>query len=231
MLDAGQAGRREPTKRSIVPWVGFVEGRLKAMKPLSPLVWLLGLAALLMPAGDASGVFTIEGFSRPPTFTAPAGCIGDEQAYDVMAHCTKSLEPGHEFTVRIDTSVGAGYVDSAEFVLDRVEVARQWWRENFPVKARFSSKASDIVPSNAPSHRTICMEYSVMAKTEKEIQHVEGLACAWPVEKPKAGIWTVESFWLEANDTYGPSQQPMASFDAVVRDLFLSARLMPSQQQ
>lgn len=75
------------------------------------------------------------------------------------------------------------------------------------------------------------MEYSVMAKTEKEIQQVEGLACAWPVEKPKAGKWTVESFWLEANDTYGPSQQPMASFDAVVRDLFLSARLMPSQKQ
>ena len=202
-----------------------------AKKPLSLLAWPLGLAALLMPAGDASGVATIEGFSRPPTFTAPAGCIGDEQAYDVMAHCTKSLEPGHKFTVRIDISVGVGYVDSAEFVLDRVEVARQWWRENFPVKARFSSEASDIVPSNAPSHRTICMEYSVMAKTEKEIQHVEGLACAWPVEKPKAGKWTVESFWLEANDTYGPSQQPMASFDAVVRDLLLSARLTPSQQQ
>jgi hypothetical protein len=201
-----------------------------AKKPLSLLAWPLGLAALLMPAGDASAVTTIEGFSRPPTFTAPAGCIGDEKAYDVMAHCTKSLELGHEFTVRIDTSVGWGYVDSAEFVLDRVEVARQWWRENFPGKASFSSKAADIVPSNAPSHKTICMQYSVMAKTEKEIQHVEGLACAWPVEKPKAGKWTLESFWLEANDTYGPSQEPMASFDTLVRDLLLSSRLTKSQQ-
>ena len=200
-----------------------------AKKLLSPLAWLLGLAAFLMPAGDASGVAIIEGFSRSPTFTAPAGCIGDEQAYDVMAHCTRSLEPGHEFTVRIDTSVGAGYVDSAEFVLDRVEVARQWWMENFPGKASFSSKVSDIVPRDAPSHGTSCMEYSVVAKT-KEIQRVEGLACAWPVEQPKAGKWTVESFWLEANDTYGPSQQPMASFDAVVRDLLLSASLMPSPQ-
>ena len=121
--------------------------------------------------------------------------------------------------------------DSAEFVLDRVEVARQWWIENFPGKAHFSSKASDIVPSNAPSRGATCMRYSVVAKTEKEIQRVEGLACAWPVDKPKAGQWTIESFWLEANDTYGPSQQPMASFDAVVRDLLLSARLTPSQQQ
>jgi len=201
-----------------------------ARKPLSLMVWPLGLAALLMPAGDASAVATFEGFSRPPTFTAPAGCVGDERAYDVMAHCTKSLEPGHEFTVRIDTSVGWGYVDSAEFVLDRVEMARQWWRENFPGKASFSSKASEIVPSNAPSDRTTCMEYSVVAKTEKEIQHVEGLACAWPVEKPKAGKWTVESFWLEANDSSGPSQRPMTSFDAVVRDLLLSARLTQSQQ-
>lgn len=201
-----------------------------AKKPLSLLAWPLGLAALLMPAGDASGVATIEGFSRPPTFTAPAGCISDEKAYDVMAHCTKSLEPPHEFTVRIDTSVGVGYVDSAEFVLDRVEVARQWWRDNFSSKAHFSSKASDIVPSNAPSHGATCMRYSVVAKIEKEIQRVEGLACAWPVDKPKAGQWTIESFWLEANDTYGPSQQPMASFDAVVRDLLSSARLTLQQQ-
>jgi hypothetical protein len=100
----------------------------------------------------------------------------------------------------------------------------------FSGKASFSSKASDIVPSNAPSHKTICMQYSVMAKTEKEIQHVEGLACAWPVEQPKAGKWTLESFWLEANDTYGPSQEPMASFDTLVRDLLLSARLTKSQQ-
>jgi hypothetical protein len=202
-----------------------------ATKWLALLVWPLGFAGLLMPAGNASGRAIFDGFSRPPTFTAPAGCIGDGQAYDLMAHCTKLLEPGHEFTVLIDTSVGIGYVDSAEFVLDRVDVARQWWMENFPGKATFSFKPSKIVPSNAPSHKTTCMEYSVMAKTEKDSQRVEGLACAWSVEKQsKTGNWTVESFWLEANDTYGPSQQPMASFDAIVHDVLLSARLTQSRQ-
>ena len=186
----------------------------------------LSLLAVTTFGPNAAARNIIEGFSRPPTFTPPAGCVPLEETYGVLSRCEKTIEPGRALIVLIDTAAGAG-ATSEWFVADQVADIKAYWQERENVT--FSSRTSDIVPSDAPQ-LTKCMEYSIAVQT-KEVMRVEGLTCAWiadPSSHSGHGNWTNEIFWLEAYDEYNPSigQKPMKSFDLIVRKVFESARLL-----
>lgn len=202
-------------------------------KRLRPSFFMLSLLALSALGPSAAARNIIEGFSRAPTFTPPDGCVAREQTYGVLSRCEKTIEPGRTFVVLIDTAAGSG-ATSEEFVTDHVAEIRAYWTEQRQRKnVAFSSRASDVVPANAPGHLTNCMEYSITVETEKAtggqsvatVSRVEGLTCAWAAD-PSAhsghGNWNVEIFWLEAYDEYAPSigKKPMQSFDLIVRELF-----------
>ena len=210
------------------------------MKPRPPSLLALSLSALFAFAPNAAARNIFKEFTKAPTFTPPAGCIAREQTYGVLSRCEKTIEPGRSFIVLIDTAVGWFKSDAARnseiFVTDHVAEIRAYWAHDYPGKNLvFSSRASDVVPGNAPSHGTNCMEYSITIEIEKTIDErrvpavlrVEGLTCAWRVDVPAAGKPNVELFWLEAYDEYAPSigQKPMESFDSIVRELFASVRL------
>jgi hypothetical protein len=203
-------------------------------KPLLPSLLVLSLSGLFAFSPDAAATNIIEGFTRAPTFTPPSGCIPTEQTYGVLSRCEKTIEPGHTFGASIDTSAG-WFVGNKEFVNDQVADIKRYWTQDFPGRnVAFSSKASDVVPGNAPSHTT-CMEYSITEieeatgdRSAEAMLRVEGLTCAWRVENAAAGKPTVELFWLEAYEEYVPSigQRPMESLGSIARDLFASARLL-----
>lgn len=157
-----------------------------------------------------------------------------------MSRCEKTIEPGRTVVVLINTSVGWFPRDAAGidefFVKDHVAEIKAYWEERYPRNnLAFSSKASDVVPGNAPRHGTSCKEYSITVESSKTIdqqplrvvERREGLTCAWRVDNAAAGKPNVELFWLEAFYEYAPSigENPMESFDLMVRDLFESARL------
>lgn len=200
-------------------------------RPRSLLALLL--MALFAFATDAAARNVIEGFSKAPTFTPPRGCVPKQETYGVVSRCEQTIEPGRAFIVLIDVAAGA-FADSETFARDQASEIEGYWKEAYPGKVTFSSKPSAIVPGNAPQG-TRCYEYAITAETAQTIDqqsvptlsHVAGLTCAWPVENPAPGKWTIEIFWLEAYDEYAPSrgQKPMPAFDATVRDLFASARL------
>ena len=195
-------------------------------KPLLPVLLALSVLALVAFCPDAATRNVFEGFSKAPTFTPPAGCMPREQTYGVLSKCETDIAPGRGFVAVIDTAVG-WFVGEKVFVTDHVAEIKAYWAHEYPPdKLTFSSKASDMVPGNAPPGATLCIQYSMTGKTET-VLHIEGLTCAWRVENPAAGQQNVELFWLEAYDEYTPSkgQQPMPSFDLIVRDLFASARL------
>jgi hypothetical protein len=209
------------------------------LPPLSLVV--LALSALFASAPDALARNIIEGFTKAPTFTPPAGCMPRQQTYGVLSRCEKTIGPGRTFDVQIDTAVGWFKSDaprnSEVFVTDHVTEIKSYWVHDYhPAKNLvFSSRVPAIAPANAPSHGTNCREYSISIETEETIDkkrvptvlRVEGLTCAWRVDNAAAGKPNIELFWLEAYDEYAPSlgQQPMESFDSIVRELFASVRL------
>lgn len=206
---------------------------LRPAKPLRFLLLALALLALVVLGPGAAARNVIEGFTKAPTFTPPAGCVPKQETYGVTSRCEQTLDPGRTFIVLIDVAAGA-FATSETFARDQASDIKGYWQEAYPGKVAFSSKASGIVPGNAPQG-TRCYEYAITAETEQTIEQqsvptvsrVAGLTCAWPVENPAPGKWTIEVFWLEAYDEYAPSrgQNPMPSFDAMVRELFASARL------
>jgi len=196
-------------------------------KPPLPSLLVLLLPVVLAFAPKAAARNVIEGFTRAPTFTPPVGCIPTEKTYGVLSRCEK-IEPGRAFVVLIDTAAGWGAGDKL-FVTDHVAEIKMSWAQNYPGKnLTFSSKVSDVVPSDAPPQGTTCIEYSITAiRSPEAVLRVEGLTCAWRVEDAAAGQPSVELFWLEAFDLYTPhiGQRPMESFDLIVRELFASVRL------
>jgi hypothetical protein len=186
---------------------------------------LLAFLVIFALGEGAAGRTIIDGFTKAPTFTPPDGCIPDEHVYGVVAGCTKQLAAGRKFHVIIDTFVGSGGTPQ-EFLDDQIIEITQWWRDNAGGEQTFSSKASDIIPGNAPPG-IVCAEYSVTAKSDKEVETERGITCAWPVEHPKPGSWKIEICVLEAYDAYKPplGQKPLPSFDRIARALFLSMRL------
>jgi len=206
--------------------------------------WLASLVALsllvsfaLGPNAGARNIF--EGFTKQPTFTPPVGCIPREETYGVVSACQKTIEPGRTFDVVVDTAVGwmNGEPRNSEvFVNDHVAEIKAYWMQHYSRnKLSFSSRASNVVPANAPALGTNCVEYSIGGEVDRTVEkrpvplvfRIEGLTCAWRVERPAAGKPNIELFWLEAYDDYAPSigQKPMESFDMIVRELFASARL------
>jgi hypothetical protein len=199
------------------------------------LFWAFLICAPLAFAPDAEARNIFKQFSTAPTFTPPAGCIPVEQTYGVPSRCEKGIEPGRTFVALIDTAMGAGTTIQI-FVDDHVDEIKDYWEQAYPGnKVSFSSRISDILPTNTPSHKAECREYSITVEIGKatdqqpvsRVQRVEGLTCAWNVENPEPGAPTIELFWLEAYDDYAPplGQKPMVSFDQIVRDLFASAQL------
>jgi hypothetical protein len=201
----------------------------------SSLLALSTLALVAFVPNVTAQRVVLEGFTRAPTFTPPAGCIPSRWTYGVVSYCAKTIDRGRDFWVSINTAAGWVGGDAAFFVKDHVAEARAWWREKYPRNyLTFSSKISDVVPRNAPQG-TSCIEYSISVEGAKAIggqsvlvkQRVEGLTCAWRVGRHAGGNWDVELFWLEAGDEYAPSlaQKPMGSFNVIVRKLFASVRL------
>ena len=85
-----------------------------------------------------------------------------------------------------------------------------------------------------PEEGTECREYSIRELDDptgnppvQTLWHINGLTCAWYVEYPKTEA-TIELFWLEIHDGFDPGsgQTPLASLDAVVRNVFASARMI-----
>ena len=202
----------------------------------SPL-WLLAfsLSALLVSVPEVAARNIFDQFSKAPTFTPPAGCVPRAQAYGVLARCERIIAPGHKFIADIDTAMGIA-ATTEFFVTDQVKDFKSYWQHDYPGKnLAFSSRVSTIVPGgNRPSHGTSCIEYSITELDNptgnppvQTLWRVEGLTCAWFVDNPKPGKATIEQFWLEVFDGYDPAkgQQPMESFDAIVRALFASVRL------
>jgi hypothetical protein len=140
----------------------------------------------------------------------------------VISRCEKLITAGRYFVAWTDTYVGS-HGSAQEFLNDQIREIKQAWIREQCGKVTFAAHASDITPGNAPAG-IVCAEYSVTAAADDEVKHAEGITCAWPVEHRG---WTIEICVLEASDEYRPflGQKPMTSFDAVVRDLFASARL------
>jgi hypothetical protein len=204
-------------------------------KTLLPSLLMFSLSGLFAFPTNALAANIIEGFTRVPTFTPPAGCVPTERAYGVLSRCEKTIEPGHSFSASVDTSAG-WFVGQEDFVREQVADIKSYWTKDYPGKnLAFSSRASDVVPGNASTRDITCMEYSVTEITEatgsqsaETMMRIEGLTCAWDVEHAAEGKPTVELFWLEAAEAYLPSigQKPMDSFDSIARELFASARLL-----
>jgi len=202
---------------------------------------LLSLALLTVVASTSTGIARnfFPDFTKAPTFAPPENCIPNERTYGVISRCARTIEPGHSFTVYIDTVVGFFRTDARSieiFVSDHVAEIKTAWERLYPRNdLAFSSRDSSVTPANAPAQWTRCKEYSISVETEKAIsgqrvpvvQRTEGLTCAWSVEGAAAGKHNIELFWLEASDEHTPSlgQTPLDSFNAVVRELFASARL------
>jgi hypothetical protein len=193
------------------------------------------ILALFASAPDAAARNIFDGFTKAPTFTPPEGCEPVEHAYGVLARCEKKIEPGRTFVALVDVAVGWG-VGTKRFVDDQVAEIKAYWQQYAPGNQfAFTSKPSEILPANAPAEGTECREYSISIEFDKKtaeqtathVEHVEGLTCAWFVEKPANGKPNVELFWLEAYDGFKPQlgQKPMESFDLIVKELFQSIRL------
>ena len=186
-----------------------------------------------------------EGWDKAPTFNPPPGCIPTVQNYGVTAQCEATHEPGRRFFVLIDAAMGTFFDNRSPqkrgemFVSDHVVEMRQNWKENVgnpnPNSAlKFSSRASSVIPGNAPQNLTTCKEYSINFEIKETIDghnvpvkwRVEGLTCGWGLERPVSGT-NVELFWLEVFDSYAPTlgQMPTVRFESIVRDVFASARL------
>jgi hypothetical protein len=186
-----------------------------------------------------------EGWDKAPTFNPPPGCIPTVQNYGVTAQCETTHKPGRRFFVLIDAARGTFFDNSSPqkrgemFVSDHVVEMQQNWEENvgnpYPNSAlTFSSRASSVIPGNAPQNLTTCKEYSINFEIKETIDghnvpvkwRVEGLTCGWGVERPESGV-NVELFWLEVFDSYAPTlgQMPTVGFEPIVRDVFASARL------
>src|SRR5262245_22359181 len=134
-----------------------------------PFVCLLPLLAIVAVGGQAAARTTVTGFTKPPTFTPPDGCVPTDHVYGLISSYQKLSTAGRYFIAWTDTYVGS-HGSAQEFIDDQIGEIKQAWIQEQRGKVTFAAHPSDIIPGNAPA-RIVCAEYSVTAAADDEVKH------------------------------------------------------------